>query len=130
MSPGIVATRVANALITDAERALPLRLPPHGGLWVGGRATLTTESLSFHPNSANRALITGSLDIEIPVPDIMSVEVLPAFVSSVIAVRTPRLVVRVRCFRAEEFARQIAQLAGVNRSKAAGGRFRMRMNGE
>ena len=96
MSSGIVAKRVANALITDAEAKLPRVTPridqveaaldrfksAHGGLWVGGRATLTTESIRFHPNVVNRGIHAGSLDIEIPLPDIVNVEVLPAFLTS------------------------------------------------
>jgi hypothetical protein len=144
MSSDIVAKRGANALIADAQATLPSRAPnlhqveatlgrfksAHGGLWVGGRATLTTQSLCFRPNAVNRAIQAGSLDIEIPLPDIVSIEVLPAFVSSVIAIRTPQSAVKIRCFRADAFARQIAQLAGVDLLKAAGGRFRMRLSGD
>lgn len=144
MSSGIVAKRGANALITDAEAKLPSLTPKihqvestldrfksaHGGLWVGGRATLTTESICFHPNALNRGIHAGSLDIEIPLPDIVSIEVLPALVSSVIAIRTPQSVVKIRCFRADAFARQMAQLAGVDFLKAVGGRFHMRLSGD
>ena len=135
---------MANALITDAEAKLPPLTPrahqveasvdrfkaAHGGLWVGGRATLTKGSVSFHPNSVNRGIHTGAIDIEIPLPDIVGIEVLPALVSSVIAIRTPQSTVRIRCLRADGFARQIAQLTGVEVSKAAGGRFRMRLSGD
>ena len=144
MSSVIVAKRGANALIADAEATLPTLTPrihqveatldrfksAHRGLWVGGRATLTTESISFHPNAVNRAIHAGSLDIEIPLPDIVSIEFLPAFVSSVIAIRTPQSTVKIRCFRAEAFASQIAGLAGVDLLRAAGGRFRMRLSGD
>jgi hypothetical protein len=144
MSSAIVAKRGANALITEAAAKMPTLTPrihqveatldrfkaAHRGLWVGGRATLTTESISFHPNAVNRGIHTGSLDIEIPLPDIVSVEVLPAFVSSVIAIRTPQSAVKIRCFRADAFARQIAQLAGADLLRAAGGRLRMRLSGD
>jgi len=144
MSPAIVAKRGANALITDAEAKLPQFLPraqqveatldrfkaAHRGLWVGGRATLTTESLCFRPNAVNRGLHAGSLDIEIPLPDIVSVEVRPALVSSVIALRTQQSTVKIRCFRADEFARQVAELAGVDVVRAEGGRLRLRLSGE
>ena len=144
MSRDMVATRTANALISDAEAKLPPPTPgvhqveatldrfkaAHRGLWVGGRATLTTGSVSFHPNCVNRGIHAGALDIEIPLADIVSIEVLPAFVSSVIAIRTPQSAIRIRCFRADGFARQIAELAGVDLSKAAGGRFRVRLSGD
>ena len=143
MSVDIVATRAANALLADVEARIP-SVPyrqqvdgtlgrfktSHGGLWVGGRATLTRESLSFRPNSVNRGLHTGALDFEIPLGDIVSVEVRPAFVSSVIAMGTPRSDVKIRCFRADAFAQQIAQLAGVGLSRAAGGWWRIRLSGD
>jgi hypothetical protein len=72
----------------------------------------------------------GPLDIEIPLPDIVSIEVLPAVVSSVIVIRTPQSAVKIRCFRADAFARQMAQLAGVDLLRAQGGRFRMRLSGD
>jgi hypothetical protein len=145
MSSGIVAKRAANALVTDAVAVLPELIPrvqqvratldhfgfAHRGLWVGGQATLTTESVCFHPNPVNRGLMRArSLDIEISLPDLVSVEVLPALVSSVIALRTPRSTVRIRCFRASRFARQIAELAGVDVLKAGGWPFRLRVSGE
>jgi hypothetical protein len=102
----------------------------HSGLWVGGRATLTTEAVFFRPNAVNRAIQAGSLDIEIPLPDIVGLEVLPAFVSSVIAIHTTLLTVKIRCFRAASFAGQIARLAGVDLRKAAGGRFQLRLSGD
>src|SRR5262249_36208687 len=127
MTSGVVAKRAANALVTDAEAKLPGAIPrarqveatldrfkaAHGGLWVGGRAALTTESICFRPNAVNRGLHTGTLDIEIPLSDIVNIEVLPAFVSSVIAISTRQSAVRIRCFRAAAFARQIARQAGV-----------------
>lgn len=144
MSPAIVAKRAANALVTDAESRLPGLVPgvrrveatldrfksAHGGLWVGGRATLSTESLTFHPNALNRGVQTGSLDIEIPLPEIVGIEVLPAFGTNVIAIRTPLSAVKIRCFGADAFAKQIAQQAGVDLQKAAGGRLRMRLSGD
>ncbi len=84
MSDQVIGTRLANALVEDAEVSLP-DLPglksvvgmdavapvlavfkrAYGGLWVGGRATLTATDISFHPNAMNRAVQTGSLDYEL-----------------------------------------------------------------
>ena len=144
MSAGVVAKRGANALIADAEARLPSLAPgsrqaapaldrfrsAYGGLWVGGRATLTTESLLFRPNAVNRGIHAGSLDIEIPLSEITSVEILPALVSSVITLHTPQSAVKIRCFRAAPFASQIAQLAEADLRTVAGGRFRLRLRGD
>jgi hypothetical protein len=96
MSTDVVATRVANASF--------------GGLWVGGRVTVTTKQIEFHPNGVNRALHVGTLDVEIPLPDIEKVEVLPGFVTRIIAITTARQILRLRCYRAEAFARQVTDL--------------------
>src|ERR1700691_443347 len=135
MSSGIVAKRAANALITDAEAKLPPLTPrirqveatldrfksAHGGLWVGGLAMLTTESICFRANAVNRGIHEGSLDIAILLPDIIGIEVLPAFMSSAVVIRTPGSVVKIRCFRADSFASQMAQLTGVELLRAEGG---------
>jgi hypothetical protein len=143
MSSGIVAKRAANALITDAEAKLPPLTPrirqveatldhfksAHGGLWVGGRPRLLRSQCAFAPTPSTGASMRD-LDIEILLPDIISIEVLPAFVSSVVAIRTPGSVVKIRCFRADSFASQMAQLAGVDLLRAEGGRLQMRLSGD
>jgi hypothetical protein len=131
MSPQIIGTRFANALVQDAEVSLPdipgldsitpgidtvpyvvsVFKKAYGGLWVGGRATLATTELSFRPNAANRAFHTGTLDIAVPLSAIAGVEVLGGFVTKIIAVRTPRFVVKIRCYGATAFADQIRSAA-------------------
>ena len=131
MASQIIGTRAANALVEDAELSLPgwpgldLMLPhiraveraltayrtKYGGLWVGGRVTLTTSEISFRPNAMNRAIQTGSLDILVPLPAVVDVEVLRGFVTRIIAIHTPGSVVKVRCFGADAFADQIRYAA-------------------
>lgn len=127
----IIGTRFANALVQDAEFSVPdipgldsitpgIETVPYvisvfknayGGLWVGGRATLTTTELSFQPNATNRAFHTGTLDITVPLPAIAGVEVARGFVTKIIAIRTPRFVVKIRCYGAAAFADQIRSAA-------------------
>jgi hypothetical protein len=121
MSIGIVAKRAANALIEDVQTGLqdvPIlgaavdrASTRYGGLWVGGRATLTAASVEFHPNAVNKGLQTGSLDVDVPLSTIMSIEVLPAPLTKIVAIRTSRSVVKIRCFRARAFADQIREAA-------------------
>jgi hypothetical protein len=134
----IIATKVANALVEDAELALP-ELPgldvlapyvrsvervlatfkrAYGGLWVGGRATLTTSDIRFRPNAVNRSIQTGSLDIVVPLPAVEDVQVLRGFVTRIIAIHTPGFVVKVRCFGADAFADKIRSAA--NDARGAG----------
>lgn len=132
MSAQVLGTRVANALIEDAEVSVPESpgfafIAPvfetvtpvlerfrraYGGLWVGGRATLTATELRFHPNAANRSIHSGELTITIPLPAVVSVEVRRGFVTRIIAVETPGYLLRLRCFGAKSFAEQIRSAVG------------------
>jgi hypothetical protein len=128
----VIGTRAANALVEDAQlsggaaRAMESVLPnaaavhnvlsafrqAYGGLWVGGRATLTPSSLTFHPNAVNRAMQTGTLDIVVPAAAITGVQVLRGVLTKIIAVETVGgSVVKIRCFGAREFAEQIRSVA-------------------
>jgi len=130
MASQIIGTRAANALVEDAELALPggaaldsivdlhtVKLvlaafkTAYGGLWVGGRATLTISDISFRPNAMNRAIQTGSMDIVVPLPAVVRVEVLRGFVTQIIAIHAPGFVVKIRCFNAHAFADQIRSAA-------------------
>jgi hypothetical protein len=125
MSFEVVAKRTANVLVVDAvanprlgaflQSRIAREAAARGGLWVGGRVTLTGDGLAFHANSVNRALQTGSLDVEISLADIESIEVLPAFGTRIIAVTTSQQVTKIRCFRAKAFADQIRATAAAPR---------------
>ena len=67
--PTIIASKLANAFVPDAEMSRGARRAflfgsassvdwlrqRMGGLWVGGRVTLTGEALWFSPNALNAA---------------------------------------------------------------------------
>jgi len=122
----VITTRVANALIADAGlSSVPL---PHrtvvkgvleafrqgaGGLWVGGRVTLTESALQFAPNAINRGVTSGDLDVLIQLADITAVTVQPGVVTKIIAIESPARTLKIRCYGAEKFAGQIrAAIAG------------------
>jgi hypothetical protein len=125
MSDEILAQRVANALIEDAQvntslgvgafRAVEDVLARYrakvGGLWVGGRATLTATVLAFAPNTMNRAVQTGSLDLAVPLSAILDVSVQRSFVTNIVEIRTPQSVLKIRCYGANTFAQQIRDAA-------------------
>jgi len=124
----VIASRAANALVSDVAFDMPgLDLVPggdaipavlaafkkaYGGLWVGGRATLTDTELAFHPNAVNRAVQSGTLDIVVPLPAITGVEVERGVLTKIIAIRAAGSVVKIRCFGAREFADQIRSAVG------------------
>ena len=121
----VVMSKVANALIEDAEfgpgaglrRTMDVagatesvsfvldRFKSHyGGLWVGGRLTLTDEALTFEPNAMNRAVHKELAVVTIPLTTITAVETLPGFVTKIIAIRAGHHIFKARCYGAKAFA--------------------------
>jgi len=136
----VIVSKVANALVEDAERSPGMgpvvdatggssdsmdwvldRFRQHyGGLWVGGRLTLTTAKLEFHPNGLNRLANRGTLDIEIDLRSVTGpVAVLPGVATKIIAVPVAGRVFKARCWGAQSMADQIQ--AAVTAARSAGG---------
>ena len=90
----------------------------HGGVWIGGNATLTLGSLEFRANAANRLFHGGRGDLSLDLRLIQDIAVQRALVSDVIAVRTSNAVVQLRCFRADEFAADLWATATTARLRA------------
>jgi hypothetical protein len=127
----IVDTRLANAFFANARMAEDLAgkdqqgdsspLPKvisrridagrrkQGGLWVGGKATLTAATLSFAPNSINQALHAAPEDLEISIPlaDISNVAVHRGLITDIIEIRTSAGILKFKCFKAKAFAAAI-----------------------
>jgi hypothetical protein len=81
----------------------------YGGLWVGGRVTLTDSNVIFEPNALNRSVHTGTLDISIPLSEISHVKCLPGFVTKIAAIHTAGGVLKVRCYGAPALVAAIEQ---------------------
>jgi hypothetical protein len=117
MTDAVIASKPANALIPDATPTRYADLPVavtlatyrmrFGGLWVGGRVTLTTSALVFAANRLNREVQSGTLDLRIPLADISDVAVRWGFVTKIIVVTVPGGAAKFRCFGAQRFAEQI-----------------------
>jgi hypothetical protein len=130
MDGPVLASRVANALVEDAHLdlspevtgaldAVGLAPPPgveavldrfrdhFGGMWVGGRVTLTPTTYRFRPNAINRTVQSGTLEFEVPTEAISDVELQPGFATRIVAVRVGDKVVRVRCYGAARLAAAI-----------------------
>jgi hypothetical protein len=104
---GAGVMQVADAFVPGADVITPVLdgfRAAYGGLWVGGKATLTNLAVRFSPNAVNRAIQTGALDVVVPLADVVAVRYTPALVSSIVALETPGYVFKVRCFGAKAFA--------------------------
>ena len=121
-SQQILATKVANALIPDAVssleaagglgRAIRKSRNRYGGLWVGGRVTLTPAELGFSPNAVNRFVHVGDPSFTIPLSAISRIDVERGFFTKIIAVTSTGGVTRFRCYGAARFADQIRAFVG------------------
>lgn len=80
-----------------------------GGLWVGGKAVLTTSTLSFAPNSMNQALhaTPENLEISISLTNISNVAVHRGLSTDVIEIRTDVGILKIKCVKAKAFAAAI-----------------------
>jgi hypothetical protein len=117
MSEAILASKMANALFANAQasvtdtfgaiaNAAEKQRRIHGGLWVGGRAELTTQRLRFAANALNKAVhVSGEgLKFDIPLTQIVAVRLRKAFVTHIVDVDTPDGTYSMRCWGAQGFA--------------------------
>lgn len=117
----VIVSRVANALIVDVDvtvattsvnrRVLDRCRRRHGGLWVGGRLTVTDTDVQFHANALNRSIQSGQLDITVDLRSVESVELLPGVLTKIMAIHTGDRVTKIRCFGAAKVADQIRAAA-------------------
>lgn len=70
----------------------------NGGDWVGGEVTLYEDSLSFHPNSLNRALLKEASSITVKLSEITSVCHLPTLITGTVEICRGSQVFKFRCF--------------------------------
>ncbi|GAA1976458.1 hypothetical protein GCM10009718_10870 [Isoptericola halotolerans] len=113
MSGTLLETKVANALVRDAAPSVPWwRLGPvlwmirrgYGGLWVGGRVTLTTTTLAFAPNALNRSVHSGPLDAAVELAEVTRVTYRWGVLTGIVTAHTDDSALSVRCWNAHGFA--------------------------
>jgi hypothetical protein len=117
MSETILASKMANALFAEAQSAISdtygairgateQQRAIHGGLWVGGKAVLTTAALRFAPNGLNKAVHVGgdALVFDVPLSRVTAVRMRKAFVTNIVDIDTPEGTYSLRCWGAQAFA--------------------------
>lgn len=122
MAADVISSRMANALFREARVAGWVANAPvhaaveqqralHGGLWVGGKAELTSKEIRFAPNAMNRAVHAngGTLQWAVPLNAIVAVHLRKAFVTNIIDIETDGGVLSLRCWRAQAFADDVEQ---------------------
>ena len=76
----------------------------------GGAATLTKTQLSFKPSALN-ILMPGGKDpsVAIPLDKIANVVLEGGFITKIIRIEMPELIVRLRCYGAAEFMEKMRE---------------------
>lgn len=110
-----VLTKVCNALFTDADvsaaagsvipsSTIPLMRRLFGGLWVGGTATLSHDTLRFDPNDMNRAMHATDVSFTLPLREITGIRLERGILTKIVVVSTLDGERRLRCFGAAGLA--------------------------
>ncbi len=121
-----IATKTANALIEGAQPVDALNLIAGvaqaassaaggtGGLWVGGKAMLYPDRLTFQPNDLNRSLHAGDVSAAVPLSSITAVIDRFGLLSGIVEVQTSAArTFKLRCFGAKDFSARIRETAGL-----------------
>lgn len=118
----IIATKLANAFVPDAEMSAGARgvlmfgsdrgvdwlRRRMGGLWVGGTVTLTREAIHFGPNAVNAAAHAGDTSQSIPLAHVADVQDRFGWLTRIVDVHADDgSVFTFRCFGAPAFAAKI-----------------------
>jgi hypothetical protein len=110
--------KLANAFVPDATPSALLAGAAldsvnrygkkHGGLWVGGKITITPDGLRFAPNRMNTALHQGLDATYIPMASIKAVTREFGWLTGIVVVRHLAGEFRFRCFGATQVAAALA----------------------
>jgi len=116
--PALALQKLANAFIPHATPAglanvvaggsIDRFKQKHGGLWVGGKVTATSQELRFEPNAMNRALHHGLESMSIPLRSIRSVRREFGWLTGIVVVEHAGGEFRFRCFGAKQVAAELA----------------------
>lgn len=74
----------------------------HGGLWVGGKFTATTEWLVFAPNGLNAAFHNNVGQVQVHVSEVHSIHLESAWITDIVVIRHARGELKVRCYGARQ----------------------------
>jgi hypothetical protein len=133
MAEAVLKSKMANFLVTDAEvnyedvgefyevvgsgnvnvlaGVLEGFRNHYGGLWVGGKVTVTQNAVHLNANAMNRMAQDGTLDVELPMTSIRKVTVEGGFVTKIVRLDTDAYSVKFRCYGAKDVASLIAKQA-------------------
>ncbi len=117
MEDRVLISKLCNAFQPNAETIGMLGIPirsalknykdEYGGLWVGGRLTVTKNELKFSPNAVNKALHGNADCLSINLSDVKAAKRKFGFVSGIIVIETSQAIYKLRCLGAKKVADKI-----------------------
>ncbi|MEV7396982.1 hypothetical protein [Aeromicrobium sp. NPDC092404] len=119
----VIVSKVANCLVPDVSttgtwmmRAVTRWMGKRmGGLWVGGRITLTATRLEFEPNIVNIALHDGDTNRAIALRDVTAVEDRGGIFTKIVHVDGPDGGVTFRCYGARKVSQRVREAVAAAR---------------
>lgn len=81
-----------------------------GGVWVGGRIDVYKDRIAFTPNSMNRSLHAGTLDVEMPLTTVRQVSWSFGFLTGIVVFEGTFGRFMIRCFGAKGFVRKVQNI--------------------
>ena len=125
--PEWIDKRMANALMEEARigglgamalgqpagKGLGLAEKLLGGLWVGGTAYLTRDTIEFWPNALNKVVhADGTIDpVVIALTAISDVKFRKGIGTNIVDISTPELMLSIRAYNMPAFAEAICDAA-------------------
>lgn len=88
----------------DVERSQALM----GGIWVGGKITITDETISYHPLWWDRYLHVNLQPLHVPLREVNAVSITDQGVTGTVFVRHTQGEFIFRCYRAEQAAMDLS----------------------
>ena len=117
MTDDVLMSKTVNALVEEATSPIEKVHPVggavdrvrtrSGGIWVGGKATLTSTAIRFAPNGLNKLANDGPLESDVELTRVTRVEVVDAFMTNIVDVEHDQGLLRLRCYGAKKFAEAI-----------------------
>lgn len=106
-------------LSSIVNSAIGAKIEKDGGLWVGGRATLTSDDIRFEPNAMNRHMHSGIPSVSIPLASIEAITVKRGILTNIVELRLADQTFCLRCFKARAFACDIEKARATARRHGA-----------
>jgi hypothetical protein len=111
-------SKICNALFPDAtiapfaeaeigRRTIGFLRKMFGGLWVGGRVTISKKGLSFQPNDLNKSVHKTNCTVNIPFSELISAHKEFGVITGIVVLNHTGGQFRFRCYGASRVADDI-----------------------